>query len=81
MNISSLLNKVAVEIVNPLLAILFVVALIVFLWGIFELIRSADNDEARRKGQQHILWGIIGMFIMVAANAIVTVIQDTVGGI
>ena len=55
------------------------VALLVFLYGCFEFIRSADNDGARTTGKKHILWGIIGFVVMVSAYAILQVAAGTIG--
>ncbi len=67
------------EILNPLIALLFAVALIVFLWGLVEFIRSAESDEARSTGQRHMLWGLVGMAIMVAAKSVIFVVTNTFG--
>jgi uncharacterized membrane protein YidH (DUF202 family) len=76
---AQIIRNVNREILNPLIALLFAAALAVFLWGLVEFIRSAESDQARTKGQQHMLWGIIGIAIMVAARAIIFVIVNTFG--
>ena len=63
--------KAVQEIVNPIIIIFFLLALSVFVYGVFEFIRGSDNDEARTKGQKHMLWGVIGLFIMTATFAII----------
>lgn len=66
-------------IVIPLIAFLFFLTMLIFVWGIFGLIAHGDDSTARQDGQRHILWGVIGMFIMIAAYGIVRVIGNTVG--
>ncbi len=46
----------------------------------FEFIRGADNEEKRKTGQQHMIWGIIGLVIMFGAGVIVKIMQKIVGG-
>lgn len=68
------------NIINPLLLLLFAVGLLVFIFGVVEFLYglNAEND-ARERGKQHMLWGLVGMFIMVVALGVVYVIADVVG--
>ena len=75
-----LLEKIKTAIVDPIIYFLFALALVYFLYGVLELIRNADSDEARQTGRQHILWGVIGMFIMVSFYGIMHVICNTIPG-
>ena len=68
------LNEV---IVYPLITLMLTVALVVFLWGSFQFIANAGNPGKREEGRKHILWGIIGMLIMVSAYAILTIAAGT----
>jgi hypothetical protein len=71
--------KVEVIIINPVILLGFAIALLVFLYGVFEFIRNGQSSDARATGGQHILWGVIGMFIMIAAGGIMNVICGTLG--
>lgn len=73
------LNKVITVIVNPLITLMFAVALVYFLFGVFQFVQNADSEDAREQGKQHILWGIIGMFIMVAVFGIMRIVLNTFG--
>lgn len=57
-------------IINPILALIFVAALFYFLWGVFVFILKSDEESAREEGRQHMLWGIVGMVIMISVYAI-----------
>lgn len=63
----------------PLITLLMGVALVVFLYGCFEYVMGAANEAAREKGRQHILWGIIGMLVMISAQAILNIAAGTFG--
>jgi len=76
---TSLINKLAEVIVNPLIKLAFAIAFVVFLWGVFQYVKGADNEDARATGVRHMTWGIIGLAIMFAAKAIVVLIGATVG--
>jgi hypothetical protein len=79
LTIAPLLNKIDRYILNPIIILMFMIALAVFFWGIVQFISNADADKAREEGRQNILWGIIGMFIMVSAYGIIRVILATFG--
>ena len=67
--------------INPALALLFAVALLVFAWGIVEFMwgLTSESDKDRKEhGKLHMLWGIIGMFVMVGAYAILQIIANTI---
>jgi hypothetical protein len=78
MTIDDLIDRVSTYIINPIIALMFALALIYFLWGGVKLIQNADNDTEREKGKQALFWGTIGMFIMVAVGGIVAIIQNTI---
>ena len=74
-----LLDKIKTNILNPFITLLFALALVYFLYGVYEMVKGADSDEARRQGQQHVLWGVIGMAIMISAFGIMQVVCKTIG--
>jgi len=78
-SVSALLNRIATEILNPLIVLLFGMALILFLWGGFKFIRDADSEEGRTLGKQSLVWGLVGMVIMVSVYAILRIAAGTFG--
>lgn len=77
--VGTLITKIMNVIVMPLIEGLAVFTILIFIWGVVDLIRHADEPDARRTGERHVLWGIIGITIMVSAYAIVRVIAATMG--
>lgn len=75
------ISRVQVAIINPLITLLALAAFVVFVWGLVEFIRSADNEEKRKTGQRHIIWGIIGLVIIFGAQAILALIGGTAQGL
>lgn len=78
--LNSLFNKLAENIINPALLLLFAIAVIYFLFGVVMYIAHLDDEKARESGAHHMLWGIIGIAIMVSVYAIINIIQTTIIG-
>lgn len=79
MSITEFLGKVNAAILNPLIVLLLIVALVVFLWGIFQFVLHNDDETERERGKRSIVWGLVGMFIMFAVWGIVRLILGTLG--
>ncbi len=79
MNYEQFLAKVEAAILVPLVTLLSLAAFVLFVWGVVQFIAGAEDEEKRRTGQQHMMWGVIGLAIMFGANAIVALIKLTVG--
>ena len=75
------LNKVSAAIINPLVLLLFGVAGVVFLFGVYEYVKGLDSEEALSTGVRHMIWGIIGIAIMLSAKGIVGVIKGTLNAL
>lgn len=75
---SELIAKIKSEIVDPVISFLFILGLLYFLYGVYELVRGAESEEARATGRQHILWGVVGMFIMISFWGIMNLICRTI---
>jgi hypothetical protein len=66
-----LINNVAVP-------LLFAIAFIVFIWGVFQYFIAGGHDEEKREtGKSLMLWGIIGFFIMVSVWGLVNILRGT----
>jgi len=79
-NISSfndfIMNLVIGCILSPGVKLLIALAVVVFLWGVFNFIRASD-DSKKSEGKKLMLWGIIGLFVIVSIWGIVSILQNT----
>ena len=78
-SVQTLMNSINRVIINPLIVLLFALAVVYFIYGLAKYLLSPDNEEVRNSSKSHMLWGIIGMFIMVSVFGIMTMILNTVG--
>lgn len=77
-NLSDFGSTVVGIINNILVPVLFAIAFIVFLWGVFQyFIRGAHDEEEKEKGKSLMLWGLIGFFVMVSVWGLVNILVGT----
>lgn len=79
MDLDTLITKIAENIINPTLLLLFALALVYFLWGVLKYIREADKAASREEGASHMLWGVVGMAIMIGAYTLIKIVVGTFG--
>ena len=76
-SVDSFIANVNRLIINPLIILLFALALAYFLWGMFEFLSNQENEEKKTKGKSHMIWGIVGITIMMGVWFIMYLILDT----
>jgi hypothetical protein len=81
-NIYDIVNKTADQIINPLIWFALVIATLVFLWGLVQFImaNSSGDEDGIKTGKKHLIWGVIGLFIMLSVRGIIAVIQNFFAG-
>jgi hypothetical protein len=77
----SLFKNIKEQIISPIIYFLIALAVVYFLWGMVVFIQNADNADKRKEGYDHMIYGIIGIFIMISVNGIIALITATIGGI
>ena len=78
-SLTYLVENIETFIIDPLIILLFALALLLFLWGLAQFILKASSEEGKKEGKRHMLWGIIGIFIMVSVYGILRVLTNTFG--
>jgi len=74
------LNPIITNVVNPLVELAFAIAIVVFVYGVIQMITHDTDAEAHSKGRWSMVSGLIGMFIMFSAWGIIYLISNTVKG-
>lgn len=78
-SVTTLMQSISRVIINPLIFLLFALAVVYFLYGLARYLLSPDNEEIKNTNKQHMFWGIFGMFIMVAVFGILNLVLNTLG--
>lgn len=73
-----LLENIVTYIVNPIIFLLFGLALIIFLYSLVNFLWQGNTDKNSTEGRDKIIWGLVGMTIMVSVYGILNVITNTI---
>jgi hypothetical protein len=74
---SQLVNETLIGgILKPLVPFLVGLAVVVFLYGVIILMFS-EGGEKKEEGKQYMMWGIVGIFVMVSVWGIVAILTNT----
>ena len=76
-SVDSFVSSLNNHIVNPIIILLFGLAVVYFLYGVFEFISNQENEEKKTTGKSHMIWGIVGIVIMMGVFTILNMIINT----
>ena len=65
-------------IINSIIPIIIAITVVWVIWSAFNLTKS-DGEEARKEWRNAILYGIIGLFVMVSVYGLVNILVGTFG--
>ncbi len=74
-----LINRFTTYVIDPAILLVFSAGLLLFIWGIVEFLWSLKDGEGHNEGKMHMVWGIVGMLVMVSVYGIVALIDNTFG--
>ncbi len=75
----SIIDGITSTIFQPIAYLLFSLGFLIFMWGLIEFIANPTNASIKEKGKQHMIFGILGLLIMVSVWGIVNLITSTLG--
>ncbi len=64
------------ELLGDILPVLIALGVVYFVWGVVQYV-IGDSDEAKTKGKDKIVYGIIGFVIILSLWGLVYIISDT----
>ena len=70
--ILGMLNKAVIP-------ILMALAIVFFIAGVVQYVINPSSSEEREKGQQYMIWGIVGLFAIVSVWGLVAILTGTFG--
>ena len=76
-NLQGLLCKFS-ELLNAIIPVLIALGVLYFLWGVVSYV-IADEEEAKKKGRDRMIFGIIGLVVIVGLWGLVKIVTNTFG--
>jgi hypothetical protein len=65
--------------VDRLVPLFMVLAVAVFFWGIVKYITASGDAEKEKSARGYIMWGLLGIFVLVAFWGLITILANTLG--
>jgi uncharacterized membrane protein YuzA (DUF378 family) len=62
---------------SDLATLILAAAVVYFLWGVFHFVKAAGDEKARDSGKQQIIYGIVGIAVMVSVWGLVNFLTDS----
>lgn len=73
------IGRVVTHIIQPIVVLLLTAGVAYFIWGVAMYIFNSDNADERKKATQHLIWGILGVVIMVGVMGIIRIATSSFG--
>ena len=73
----SILGRITQYIIAPAILLIFSIGFLLFIWGLVVFISNPEDTSKRDVGKRHMIYGIIGMFVMIASQGIINIIIGT----
>ena len=74
---NTLIDRFVDVIVNPVILLVFAAGFFLFVWGLVMFMWNLNEGGENSAGKQHMIWGIVGMLVMVSVYGIIALIDDT----
>lgn len=72
-----LINEVLIgSILRPIVPFLIGLAVVIFIYGVLTTMLS-EGGEKKEDGKQYMMWGIVGIFVMVSVWGLVGILSST----
>lgn len=79
-NSEQILANVVREIFSPLYQAVVGVSILYFLYGVAKYVIDLNNPEKKTDGRSHMLWGTLGLFIVLSVGGILEIFKGFFGG-
>ena len=66
-------------VLTTLVPVLIGVALVVFIWGVIRYVTAGESDEKKVAARGIMIYGIIGLFVIVSIWGLVEILQNITG--
>lgn len=71
------MSRVVTYIIDPALLLIFALGFLFFVYGLLEFLIRINSGGDTKDGKQHMIWGLVGMLVMVSVYGILDLIDNT----
>jgi len=76
-SVSGIVNWASCFLLSVIVPFLFALATAAFILGVIKYFLNPSNEKEREKGKEYIVWGLVGLFLMVSMWGIVKIFTNT----
>ena len=73
----NLIGRFVTYIIDPAILLIFSAGFLMFMWGMVQFLINVENSSKREEGKQHMIWGVVGMLIMISVYGILSLLDNT----
>ncbi len=77
--IGNVMDKFWNLIIYPVILVVFAAGFMLFVYGLVEFLWNLNEGGDNKEGKSHMVWGIVGMLIMVSVYGILDLLDNTFG--
>lgn len=77
--LTTIVDRLVDLIINPIILLVFSIGFLWFMWGLVAVLWNLKSGEVTQESKDRIIWGIVGMFIMVTVWGIISLVTNTFG--
>ena len=74
-----LLARFTDYVINPAILVVFTAGFLLFIYGLVVYMYKLREGGGHREGVSHMLWGLVGMLIMISVYGIIDLVANTIG--
>ncbi|MDO8676448.1 MAG: hypothetical protein Q7K16_02235, partial [Candidatus Azambacteria bacterium] len=71
--------QVFIDTLGLVVKLLWLLAFVVFIWGIVKFIAAAGNSTKKDTAKNYIIYGLIGIFVLLSFMGIIKIVGETFG--
>jgi hypothetical protein len=75
--VGNAMGRVVQYIIDPALLVIFALGFLLFTYGLVEFLWKINGEGDVEEGKKHMLYGLLGMLIMVSVYGILDLIDNT----
>ncbi len=73
-------QNIVLYIFSPLYKLVAAIAVVYFMYGVAKFIYDMNDPAKKTDGKQHMLWGLVGLFIILSIGGILSIFNKVLGG-